>query len=224
MKWIAIAALAAALSAGCATTDAGGGQPLVEPEYNTGGLTESQLPRYAQTPPQTQPQPATNPPGEVKEAPLEDAQVRILRAGTITLDVKDGMKFSLELLKNAGKFDALVMAFANTEVNYRMPSAKLNALLEWLSSQDPKLVEVDGFDFSALDRTAEYFSLESRIEVARTAYDRARELLKTASNASELNQLEAKLEQLQTKLDGYETTLRDIKLRAGRVEVRILLK
>lgn len=221
MRWIAVAALVAALSSGCAVTDAGQTYHTVEPEYNTGGLAREADPPAVPTRPT---QPEANPPGEVREAPLEDAQVRIQRAGVITLDVKDGMKFSLELLKNAGKFDALVMAFGNTEVNYRMPSAKLNALLEWLSSQDPRLVEVDGFDFSALDRTAEYFSLESRIEVARAAYDRARELLKTAANAGELSQLEARLEQLQVKLDGFETTLRDIKLRAGRVEVRIVLK
>lgn len=222
MKWIAVAALVAALTTGCATQAVEMQPP---PDSNYGGLSAREdSAKASQTPPPPTDQPPVANPGKVEESPLEPAELRIQRAGIITLDVKNDMKFALELIKHAGKFDALVMAFSNTEVSYRMPSAKLNALLEWLAGQDPKLVEISAFDFSALDRTGEFYSLEGRVEVARTAYNRTLELLKTAPNSHELNQLEAKLEQLQTKLDGFETTLRDIKLNAGRVEVKLRIE
>jgi len=227
MKLIAVAALVAVLTAGCATGSYSDREVHTPPpDSNYGGLSARDAEsKDVATQPQPQPErPPVVDPGKIEEAPLESAELRIQRAGIITLDVKNEMKFSLELIKHASKFDALVMAFSNTEVSYRMPSAKINALLEWLAGQDPKLVEISAFDFSALDRTGEFYSLEGRVEVARTAYNRTLELLKSAPNSSELNQLEAKLEQLQIKLDGYETTLRDIKLRAGRVEVRVRIE
>lgn len=224
MKWIAVAALVAALTAGCAVASAPEDIHSPPPDSNYGGLSAREGAVKSQPQPKAADTPPVVAPGKLEESPLEPTELRIQRAGVITLDVKNDMKFALELIKHAGKFDALVMAFSNTEVSYRMPSAKLNALLEWLAGQDPKLVEISAFDFSALDRTGEFFSLEGRVEVARTAYNRTLELLKTAPNSHELNQLEAKLEQLQTRLDGYETTLRDIKLNAGRVEVKLRIE
>ncbi|MBX3473944.1 MAG: DUF4349 domain-containing protein [Planctomycetes bacterium] len=223
MKWIGVAALAAVLMCGCAVarTPEEVRSPL--PDSNYGGLSAREdVAKTQQQPPSDKP-PVTTP-GKVEESALEPAELRIQRAGVITLAVKHEMKFALELVKHAGKFDALVMAFSNTEVTWRMPSAKINALLEWLAGQDPKLVEIDAFDFSALDRTGEYYSLEGRVEVARTAYNRTLELLRSAGNSHELSQLEAKLELLQQKLDGFETVLRDIKLNAGRVEVKLRIK
>lgn len=158
------------------------------------------------------------------EAPLEDAELRIQRAGRITLDVKDQMSFSGELRKNAGAFDAIVMAFSDRAVTYRMPSAKLEALLKWIGEQDPKLVELDSFDFSALDRTGEFYSVEARLEAAKAARARTMELLKIAQDLPEIERIEARLEAQQTRIDGYESTMIDIKLRAGRVEVRIQME
>jgi hypothetical protein len=158
------------------------------------------------------------------EAVMEDAELRIQRAGRITLDVKDQMTFSGELRKNAASFDAIVMAFSDRAVTYRMPSAKLEALLKWLGEQDPKLVELDSFDFSALDRTGEFFSVDARLEAVKAARARTMELLKIAKDLAEIERIEAKLEAQQTRIDGYETALFDIKLRAGRVEVRIQME
>jgi hypothetical protein len=134
------------------------------------------------------------------------------------------MTFSGELRKNAASFDAIVMAFSDRAVAYRMPSAKLEALLKWLGEQDPKLVELDSFDFSALDRTGEFFSVEARLEAVKAARARTMELLKIAQDLPEIERIEAKLEAQQTRIDGYETALFDIKLRAGRVEVRIQME
>jgi hypothetical protein len=47
------------------------------------------------------------------------------------------------------------------------------------------------------------------------------ELLKIAQNLADIERIEAKLEVQQTRIDGYESTMIDIKLRAGRVDVRI---
>lgn len=158
------------------------------------------------------------------ETAMEDAELRIQRAGRITLDVKEEMTFSGELRKNAASFDAIVMAFSDRAVTYRMPSAKLEALLKWIGEQDPKLVELDSFDFSALDRTGEFFSVEARLEAAKAARARTMELLKIAQDLPEIERIEAKLEAQQTRIDGYQSTLFDIKLRAGRVEVRIQME
>ncbi|MBE7491161.1 MAG: DUF4349 domain-containing protein [Planctomycetes bacterium] len=222
MKRICVAVLVVLVLGGCAVASAPEEVRAPLPDSAYAGLSARQETAKAQQPPTDGP--PVQGPGKVEEAPLEPAELRIQRAGVITLAVKHELKFALELLKHAGKFDALVMAFSNTEVTWRMPSARINALLEWLAGQDPKLVEIDAFDFSALDRTAEFYSLEGRIEAARSAYNRTLELLKAAPNSHELGQLEARLEQLQKKLDGFETTLRDIKLNAGRVELKLRIK
>lgn len=163
-------------------------------------------------------------PGDLKEAPLEAAELRIQRAGVIELDVRDDLKFSLELLKHAGKFDAVVMSFSHTEVSLRMPSARLMPLLEWLSAQDARNVELAGFDFTALDRSGEYFSLEARLEAASAVRDRTLTLLRDAGTAAAVSELESRLEAAQQKLDALQSTLHDIRARAGRVEVCVKLK
>lgn len=193
-----------ALLAGCGTT---------RPDYSS--------PLVDASPAEAAPQPVA--PGAIAEAPLESADLRIQRAGIITLDVKDGMSFSGELRKHAGTFEAVVMNFSDREVAYRMPSSRLDALLEWLAAQDPRLVELESFDFSALDRTGEFYSVEGRLAAAKAARDRSMELFKMAQTIAEIERIEARLEVQQQRIDTLESTLFDIKLRAGRVEVRLRL-
>lgn len=206
MRAFVFAVVLAALISGCESQQV---YDLEAPHDNTAGRAE----------PETIPVQA----GIAAEAPLETADLRIARAGVIRLDVKEQMKFSSTLRTSAAKFEAVVMSFSNSMVEYRMPSAKLDALLQWLGEQDPKQVELDSYDFSAFDRTTEFYSVEGRLEAAKAARSRAMELLKLANTIAEMERIEARIEQQQARIDQFEATIHDIKLRAGRVDVRIMM-
>lgn len=208
-----IAVLAFALLAGCSSA------PMLEERTVEPDSVPTEAPEKAHADGPAAP----TPPTDLKEAPLEAAELRIQRAGVIELDVRDDLKFSLELLKHAGKFDAVVMSFSHTQVNLRMPSARLMPLLEWLGSQDARNVELAGFDFTALDRSGEFYSLEARLEAAVAVRERTLALLRDAGSAAAVAELETRLEAAQQKLDALQGTLHDIKARAGRVEVCVRL-
>lgn len=164
--------------------------------------------------------PAQVPNQGLTEAPLERAELRIERSGWIRVDSKNEMKASNKLRRMAAQFDATVMAFSDHAVSFKMPSAKIETLLETLENTEGW--EIDEFDFSAWDRTGEFYSVEARIESTGAVKARLLKLLESAATIDEVLKIHGKLEAIQKELDGYNGVLRDIQLRAGRVDVAIL--
>lgn len=154
------------------------------------------------------------------EAPLERAELRIQRSGWIRVDTKNEMQASNKLRRMAAQFDATVMSFNDHAVSFKMPSVKIETLLELLEKTEGW--EIDEFDFSAWDRTGEFFSVEARIESTGAVKARLLKLLESAATVDEVLKIHGKLEAIQKELDGYNGVLRDIQLRAGRVDVTIL--
>jgi hypothetical protein len=156
------------------------------------------------------------------EAPLERADLRIQRNGWIRVNGGVEMKDSARLRRMAGDFEATVMAFNDNSVTFKMPSARLESLLEVIEKTEGW--EIDEFDFSAWDRTGEYYSVEARIVSAKLVKDRLLKLLEAAATLDEVLKIHNKLEDIQKQLDTLEGTLRDVALHAGRVDVVVLFE
>jgi hypothetical protein len=156
------------------------------------------------------------------EAPLERADLRIQRNGWIRVNGGVEMKDSARLRRMAGDFEATVMAFNDNSVTIKMPSARLESLLEVIEKTEGW--EIDEFDFSAWDRTGEYYSVEARIVSAKLVKDRLLKLLEAAATLDEVLKIHNKLEDIQKQLDTLEGTLRDVALHAGRVDVVVLFE
>ena len=157
--------------------------------------------------------------GPFREAPLEGAELRITRNGWINVDCGEEMKASNRLRKSAAKFDATVMSFNDHSVTFKMPSSRLDSLIDVIEGTEGW--EIDEFDFSAWDRTGEFYSVEARIESTEAVKARMLKLLESAQTVNEVLDFSHRLEEIQTKLDGFETSIRDIKLHAGRVDVTV---
>jgi hypothetical protein len=155
----------------------------------------------------------------LREAAPDPVELRIERAGWIRVDVPDEMPAAAMLRRRATDFEAVVMAFSTNSVTFKMPATQIEKLLKEIENTEKW--EIDEFDFSAWDRTGEYWSLEARIESTAAVRARMLELLKRADDIDMLLKLESRLEGVQQKLDQLEGTKRDIGLKAGRVEVRI---
>ena len=158
--------------------------------------------------------------GRFAEAPLDSAGLRIERAGWIRVDASEEMEASKRLRRMAPTFEATVMAFNSTSVSFKMPSSKLEQLLDTIEKTEGW--EIDEFDFSAWDRTGEYYSVEARIESAKLVKERLQKLLESAATLEDVLKIHAKLEEIQSTLDGFSGQMRDITLKAGRVEVMIM--
>jgi hypothetical protein len=156
------------------------------------------------------------------EAPLERADLHVQRSGWIRVDGGVEMKDSARLRRMASDFEATVMSFNDHSVTFKMPSAQLELLLEVIEKTDGW--EIDEFDFSAWDRTGEYYSVGARIESAKLVKDRLLKLLEAAATLDEVLKIHNKLEGIQEQLDTLEGTLRDVTLRAGRVDVVVLFE
>ena len=156
------------------------------------------------------------------EAPLERADLHIQRNGWIRVHGGVEMKDSAKLRRMAGDFEATVMSFNDHSVTFKMPSAKLELLLEVIGNTEGW--EIDEFDFSAWDRTGEFYSVEARIESAKLVKDRLLKLLEAAATLDEVLKIHNKLEDIQKQLDTLEGTLRDVNLHAGRVDVVIMFE
>ncbi|MBZ0135703.1 MAG: DUF4349 domain-containing protein [Planctomycetes bacterium] len=200
---------------GCATTASSGGPAQVPAQANM-DVEDSSASRRAD--------PGINFNQDIRgrftEAPLEGADLRIERAGWIRVDAGEEMEASKRLRRLAPTFDATVMAFNSHSVTFKMPSAKLEMLLETI--ENTAGWEMDEFDFSAWDRTGEYFSTEARIESGNAVKARLMKLLETAQTMDEVLKIHTGLEEIQKQLDGFSGQLRDIQLKAGRVDVVIL--
>lgn len=157
--------------------------------------------------------------GDFVEAPLEDAELRITRNGWIRVDCGEEMAASNRLRKAASKFEAIVMSFNDHSVTFKMPSSRLESLLDVIEGTEGW--EIDEFDFSAWDRTGEFFSVEARIESTQAIKQRMLKLLESAQTVDEVLLIGQKIDGVQAQLDGFETSLRDIKLHAGRVDVTV---
>ena len=161
--------------------------------------------------------------GPITEAPLEPSEMRIQRAGVIKLTCKGKeIRASREIRRAAGKFDALILGFKDTEVNLKLPSNKLDAFIDFLDSQET--LEIDEYDFSAFDRTMEHYSLEERLERAQLVHDQLKELVKKSPSLTELERVEKRLDESQKALDALKTTKLDIALHAGRVDIKIMIR
>ncbi|MCB9895054.1 MAG: DUF4349 domain-containing protein [Planctomycetes bacterium] len=158
--------------------------------------------------------------GLATEARLERADLRIERAGWIRVDSGEEMQASKKLRRMAAQFDATVMSFNDHAVSFKMPSARLELLLEAIEKTEGW--EIDEFDFSAWDRTGEYFSVEARIASTTAVKERMLKLLESAATLEEVLKISNKLEDIQQQLDGFQGAMRDIGLKAGRVEVAII--
>jgi DNA repair exonuclease SbcCD ATPase subunit len=156
----------------------------------------------------------------LQEAAPEPAEMRIQRQGWIRVDVPDEMPAAAMLRRRAADFEAIVMAFSTNTVTLKMPATQLEKLLKELENTDRW--EIDEFDFSAWDRTGEFWSLEARIESTTAVRDRMLELVKRADDIETLLKLESRLEGVQQRLDELQGTKREIELKAGRVDVKIL--
>jgi hypothetical protein len=145
--------------------------------------------------------------------------MRIQRQGWIRVDAGEEMLAAAALRRRAADFEAIVMAFSTESVTFKMPSAQLEKLLKEI--ENTKGWEIDEFDFSAWDRTGEFWSLEARIESTTAVRERMLELIKRADDIDTLLKLETRVEGVQKKLDELEGTKREIALKAGRVDVKI---
>jgi hypothetical protein len=155
----------------------------------------------------------------LREATPEPADMRIQRQGWIRVDAGEEMLAAAALRRRAADFEAIVMAFSTESVTFKMPSAQLEKLLKEI--ENTKGWEIDEFDFSAWDRTGEFWSLEARIESTTAVRERMLELIKRADDIDTLLKLETRVEGVQKKLDELEGTKREIALKAGRVDVKI---
>ncbi|KAA0214494.1 DUF4349 domain-containing protein [bacterium] len=217
MRKVALLLLAVVFVPGCASMAATGAPP---PEANR---VERETP--AAQPSETMPaQPRHfDDSGPITEAPLEPAEMRIQRAGSVTVSCSGKeIKASREIRRAAMKFDGLVMGFKDDEVCLKLASNKLDAFIDFLDSQDN--LEVKAYDFSAFDRTLEHYSLAERLERAQLVHDQLKELLRKAASLNELERIEQKLAESQKSLDALKTTKLDIDLRAGRVDLKIIIK
>ncbi|MCF6227947.1 MAG: DUF4349 domain-containing protein [Planctomycetes bacterium] len=158
--------------------------------------------------------------GLVEEAPLVDHDLRIERSGWIKVDVGEEMAASKRLRKAAKSLDAIVMAFNDRSVTLKMPSKNIETLMATLEAVDGW--EIDEFDFSAWDRTGEYFSVSKRMESLTVVRTRLLQLIEKAEWLDDLLKLEKRLEEVQGQLDQFEGAKRRIELVAGRVDVRII--
>ncbi|MCC7508333.1 MAG: DUF4349 domain-containing protein [Planctomycetes bacterium] len=154
------------------------------------------------------------------EAAPDPAEFRIERSGWIKVDVKDELQASAKLRRRALEFDAIVMSLSTNSVTFKMPATSLEKLLKEIENTDKW--EIEELDFSAWDRTGEYWSLEARIESTRAVRARIMDMIERAQDLNTLFMLEGKLEPVQTKLDQLEGTKRDISLKAGRVDVKVI--
>ncbi|MBX3461083.1 MAG: DUF4349 domain-containing protein [Planctomycetes bacterium] len=155
----------------------------------------------------------------VVEARPDPAEYRIQRQGVVVVRAKDEQEAATTLRRRAAEFDAIVMSMSTTSVTFKMPATKIEPLLQHLENT-PKW-DIKRLDFSALDRTGEYWSLEARIESTRAVRGRIMDMIERAGDINTLFSLEAKLEPVQQRLDQIEGTKRDVALKAGRVDVRI---
>jgi hypothetical protein len=158
--------------------------------------------------------------GRLSEAPLERADLHIQRSGWIRVDGGVEMKDSARLRRMAPDLDATVMAFNDHGVTLKMPSARLELLLETIEKTEGW--KLDEFDFSAWDRTGEYYSVEARIESAKLVKERLLKLLEAAPTLDDVLKIHSKLEDIQKQLDTLEGTLREVKLNSGRVDVVVM--
>ena len=156
----------------------------------------------------------------VEEAPLVDHDLRIERSGWIKVDVGEEMAASKRLRKAAKSLDAIVMAFNSRSVTLKMPSKNIETLMATLEAVEGW--EIDEFDFSAWDRTGEYFSVSKRMESLTSVRARLLQLVEKAESLDDLLKLEKRLEEVQAQLDKFEGAKRRIELVAGRVDVKII--
>ncbi len=155
----------------------------------------------------------------LREATPEPSDMRIQRHGWIRVDAGEEMLAAAALRRRAADFEAIVMAFSTESVTFKLPSAQLEKLLKEIENTTGW--EIDEFDFSAWDRTGEFWSLEARIESTTAVRERMLELIKRADDIDTLLKLETRLEGVQKRLDELEGTKREIGLKAGRVDVKI---
>lgn len=149
-------------------------------------------------------------------------QERIQRTGWIKLDVRTAIKFSSELRKLAGTFGATVTSFKDNEVVWKMPGAKLEALIDYFDLR--KDVEILGYDFRSYDRTGDYYAIEARIKSAQTMMDRLNKLAEKAEKVEDLIKISEAIEHNMARVDGLNAMLKEIERRAGTLEVRIVLE
>ncbi len=154
--------LAGVLFSGCAAMGARG-----EMSFATDNTT---IERDNQPAAQPQPSQPFDDGGPMREAPLESGELLIQRQGRIEISVKGKeIKVSREIRRAATKFNGVVMSFKHDEVNLKMPSALLDAFIDYLDNQDS--IDVEEYDFSAFDRTMEHYSVTEHLERAQATYD-----------------------------------------------------
>lgn len=156
----------------------------------------------------------------IEEAPMTDAELRIERNGWIKIDVGEEMLASKRIRAVAPKLDAIVMAFNDHSVTLKMPSKNIETLMATI--EGVKNWEIDEFDFSAWDRTGEYFSVSKRMESLTAVRVRLLQLVEKAESLDDLLKLEKRLEEVQAQLDNFEGVKRQIEVVAGRVDVRLI--
>jgi hypothetical protein len=207
--------LAGVLFSGCAAMGARG-----EMSFATDNTT---IERDNQPAAQPQPSQPFDDGGPMREAPLESGELLIQRQGRIEISVKGKeIKVSREIRRAATKFNGVVMSFKHDEVNLKMPSALLDAFIDYLDNQDS--IDVEEYDFSAFDRTMEHYSVTEHLERAQATYDKLRELEKTAPSLSELERINAKLTEQDKLLRTLKTQKLDLDLHAGRVDVKVEIR
>lgn len=204
---LALCAIAIAL-AGCGVTAA---------RIDDSGITTTEMQPRSEMP-QQQPVPRLDS-DKLVEAALEPAELRIQREGKVRVDAPDPQAAATRLRRMIPELDGVLMHFKTRSVSFKMPSSKLESLLQKIENMPG--CEIDELDFSAFDRSAEYYGLKPRHEASVAIRDRLLKLIPEAPNAHELSSLKAQLEQIQTELDRSETQLRDIALKAGRVDVTV---
>ena len=156
---------------------------------------------------------------ENPDAPME---MKVQRQGWIKLGVGEEIEVSKKLRDLAPKFDAMVLSFGDDSVTYKMPAEKLEALIDFFDKHEDW--DLDAFDFRAFDKTGAFYSTEARIESTQAVKKRLLELLEKADQMENILKIEERLEEVQSRLDRFESTLRDIRLKAGKVDVVIRLE
>lgn len=157
--------------------------------------------------------------GMLSEARLEPADMRIQRNGVIHVNSGDELEASTRLRRQSPSFEAIVMSFDTSSVTFKMPSSRIESLIDVIENEQSW--QIDELDFTAWDRTGEYFSVEARIETQTAIKARLSALLESAGTVEDVLKIGGKIDEVQIKIDSLKTSLRDIKLHAGRVDVTI---
>lgn len=140
-------------------------------------------------------------------APSGELDRKLVKNGSVVLQVRDEDDFepTVEAIaKLAAGLDGYVAQQTSSSITFKVPSGRLDEALTAIE----QLGKVKHRDIRAMDVTARFYDMQSRIENLRKIRARLQELVAAGTNVKEILEVEKELNRITLELESMEGQMR----------------